>query len=639
RNQTKDDSLKNKLTALATSALDRAEVLKQPSKSSTTTDCDLNTGINDLKLSPKSVVPVGQSSTGITSGQSLSPQHVISGQSAYTREEIQVLRTTSLINGREYVPFLNVDLKERFSYPMPFSDRDGLLVLAPKQKNQFQRWARLEELTREPAVIADAVDCFAIKQTIVSDCSFVASLAVSALYEKRFNKRLITTIIYPQRRDGRPVYNPCGKYMIKFNLNGVSRKILIDDRLPVDRFGQLLCSYSSNRNEFWVSLLEKAYMKVMGGYDFPGSNSNIDLHSLTGWIPERLSIHGHESEKERTFKIRIDNIRDLHSLTGWIPERLSIHGHESEKERTFKMLCERHAKGDVLITFATGELNDAECERTGLVATHAYALLDIKAVQNKRLFLLKNPWSHLRWKGNYSERDVNNWTPSLKEALHYDPQSARNFDNGVFWIDIDSLYQFYDVAYLNWSPALFKYTYCTHDSWNAGVGPVKDLYFIGDNPQYNLTLKSGDSTVWVLLTRHITDKSDFANNNEYIALLVYKNNGEKVYMPFDPPPYIDGVRINSPHYLCKITPKPQEPCSRYTLAISQYEKSTTINYTIRVYSTGAFQLKKLLNPYKYKEMEKNGKWTADTAGGCANNRDTYHKNPVYQFTITGANDA
>lgn len=68
----------------------------------------------------------------------------------------------------------------------------------------------------------------------------------------------------------------------------------------------------------------------------------------------------------------------------------------------------------------------------------------------------------------------------------------------------------------------------------------------------------------------------------------------------DPPPYIDGVRINSPHYLCKIKLDPQSD-TRYTLVISQYEKTHTIYYTLRAYGSCEFSLKKIPNYYKYEE--------------------------------------
>ena len=76
------------------------------------------------------------------------------------------------------------------------------------------------------------------------------------------NPSLPYSIIHPQNRSGEPIINPHGRYMISFNLNGCRRKVELDDRLPVGKYGELLCSYSSNDDEFWISIIEKAYMKV-----------------------------------------------------------------------------------------------------------------------------------------------------------------------------------------------------------------------------------------------------------------------------------------------------------------------------------------------------------------------------------------
>ncbi|XP_023726800.1 calpain-7 isoform X2 [Cryptotermes secundus] len=396
-----------------------------------------------------------------------------------------------------------------------------------------------------------------------------------------------------------------GKYMVKLHINGIPRKVIIDDYLPVGKHGGLLCSYSTNNGELWISLLEKAYMKVMGGYDFPGSNSNIDLHALTGWIPERMSVRASEPD--------------------------------FNADALFDKLLNRLHKGDVLVTVATGEMSEAEADRSGLVPTHAYAVLDVRTVKGVRLLQLKNPWSHVRWRGNYSELDTKHWTPELRQTLNFDPTSAAMFDNGVFWIDYDSILRFYDVFYLNWNPGLFSYTYCIHQSWSAGTGPIKDAYNIGENPQFRMEVKPGASgAVWILLTRHITQIDDFRENREYITVLVYKNDGRRVYYPYDPAPFIDGVRINSPHYLCKIILN-ESSSHRYTLVISQYEKTNTIFYTLRAYATCPFTLAKISSPYEYTQKVTDGQWKGVTAGGCANH-PTHVNNPCYQMKLESSHN-
>lgn len=584
-------------------ALERAEELKgitfSPSSSSAETS-------PTKRSHAYTVNAVGQALPKLHRGSSAHLQ-VVGNTDGYTEEEKRVLFHTSKINHLDYVPFMAIDLKEKFQYAIPFTDKDGHLALAPKQRQSFHSWVRPQDICPEPTILlGNHPDFYSIKQTVISDCSFVASLAVSALYEKKFGRKLITAIIYPRNAEKKPLLNPFGKYMIKLHLNGVTRKVIIDDYLPINRHGQLLCSYSANKSEFWISLLEKAYMKVMGGYDFPGSNSNIDLHALTGWIPERVAIR----PKDADFN----------------------------KQSLFNILETRMAKGDVLVTVATGEMSDSEAERTGLVATHAYAVLNVRTVNGVRLLQLKNPWSHLRWRGNYSELDMRHWTRELQTELNYDPHSAAQFDNGVFWIDYDSICAFYDVFYLNWNPELFKYTYCLHAEWKAGMGPTRDVYTIGANPQFELDISNeATGAVWILLTRHIMDIEDFKENREYITVLVYKNNGKRVYYPMDPPPYIDGVRINSPHYLCKIILTPNS-CRKFTLVISQYEKTATIYYSLRAYATCPFGLKKIEEPYRYKK-EISGEWKGATAGGCGNHQATYRNNPKCKLEISGATES
>jgi calpain-7 len=61
--------------------------------------------------------------------------------------------------------------------------------------------------------------------------------------EYRSKERYITDRLFPQNKDGIPVYNPEGKYHYKLYVNGDDRCVALDDRVlvkkaNVEKFGR-----------------------------------------------------------------------------------------------------------------------------------------------------------------------------------------------------------------------------------------------------------------------------------------------------------------------------------------------------------------------------------------------------------------
>ncbi|KAF9400881.1 calpain 7 [Mortierella sp. AD011] len=573
----------------------------------------------DLKGVAVSPIPTQKVKSGSTP--------VIAGPSNLTPQELQVLKTTMVINNKKYHPWSDSDVKDLLREKGPFTDPDGMLPLSDKQIEKFGSWKRVSQIMENPKMIC-LISSTSIVQDIVTDCSFVASLCVSASYERRWKKQLIRACIYPKNKFGEPCYNPHGKYLVKLTFNGIARRVVVDDYLPVSKTGTLMCTFSTNKNELWPSIVEKAYMKLMGGYDFPGSNSGIDLYALTGWIPEHIFI------KESNF----------------------------DSEKQWKRMMNGQHNGVALVTIATGHMTDEEADRLGLVPTHAYAVLDLKEVQGLRLLQVKNPWSHKRWKGPFSHLDADHWTEELKKELNFDQFAALKNDDGIFWIDFESVCSAFDTIHINWNLETLTYRAVIHAPWPSNYGPKRDNYNLGYNPQFMLATNVRGSRpcgIWLLLSKHITKTEE---NRDYITLHVFdvqkqpqnqtpaftpstphsattptpgsllplvstQSRGTRIY--YEGNSMIKGMYVNSPHILVRFEAPPGQ--NEYTIVLSQHIKTRDLHFTIRAYAVCEFELKEIPNKYEVEKKIEDG-WTEDTAGGSSYNAG-FLNNPQYRLVV------
>ena len=437
--------------------------------------------------------------------------------------------------------------------------------------------------------------------------------------------------MYPyDLENGVPLFSKNGKYIIKMNFNGCYRRVVIDDRLPVSNTNRVIHVVDRhNPGLLWPALVEKAYLKVRGGYDFPGSNSGTDL-----WI-----------------------------ITGWIPEQVFLQSDELEPDRFWKRIVNAFSYGDVLVTMGTGKMSAKAERELGLASEHDYAVLDLREINGQRLLLIKNPWCEgTSWRGRFKQEEHSQLEPSQQtkdeglaqiDADNGHVQSSRDLLNadeqlspGTFWMDLDNAIQHFESIYLNWNPGLFACRQDVHFAWSLSASeqeyrkPRNRFASLTSHPQTVIT-PSRSGTVWVLLWRHFKNTvHEDATDEEiakggydidlsgHISLAVFSSQGKRVMLAER---YTQkGWFVDSPQTMLKL-----DDCragEQYTIVpLEQDLLPTEHTFTLSVFSNAPLEIFDAKPRYQYAHTASSA-WSKDTAGGNAHS-PFYSTNPQFLIAV------
>ena len=232
-------------------------------------------------------------------GKNRKMREPISNRKLSTREKIIVLEGSKL-HGSLFPPWLSLPSPSDVLQGSKYED-DTPFHLSVRQAEIFKGWQSCSEIHGDP------IDGFSphsvgqvndqkpldLVQDVTTDCSVVASLCAIISRTERGFPDLFATVFNPwDQQKQKPSSSASGQYVFRFYFNGSYRRVVIDDRLPTSVSERKLHVFDRNNDRvIWPALVEKAYLKVRGGYDFPGSNSGTDVWILTGWIPEQFFLH------------------------------------------------------------------------------------------------------------------------------------------------------------------------------------------------------------------------------------------------------------------------------------------------------------------------------------------------------------
>ncbi|XP_069668673.1 calpain-A isoform X5 [Periplaneta americana] len=371
---------------------------------------------------------------------------------------------------QDFVKIRDQCLEESTLFEDPeFPAEDSSIFFSKTPPRPFE-WKRPMEIADDPQLFVEGATRFDVQQGELGDCWLLAAVANLTL-----SKRLFSQIVPDDQGFGDKY---AGIFHFRFWQYGRWVDVVIDDRLPT-YYGKLVFLHSSEHNEFWSALLEKAYAKLHGSYEaLKGGTTCEAMEDFTGGVTEMYELNQSPS--------------NLYRIMLKAYERSSLMG------------CSIEPDPNVL------EAQTAE----GLVKGHAYSITKVKYVdiQTPRssgkipLIRLRNPWGNeAEWNGPWSDKSPEwRFIPDEEKeeiGLTFD-------DDGEFWMsykDFQNHFSRLEICNLNpdslseeellrsdkrkWEMSMFE------GEWVRGVtagGCRNYLETFWHNPQYRITLEDPD---------------------------------------------------------------------------------------------------------------------------------------------------
>jgi hypothetical protein len=285
------------------------------------------------------------------------------------------------------------------------------------QKVEFLRASEIYKDTRY-VLISDKMDMNDIIPGAIEDSYFLSSVQNLCKVPANINRLFKTKIM-----------NPDGYYELILNIDGKPQIVVVDDYLPVDKDTKKLIYAQSTKNEIWISLLEKAWAKVNGGYaNIIGGTPMEALEFLTGFSSLSYDTENKDSEDLNEYKIEI--VKHL----------------QAADKNSSIISCTTTSKENV--------------DKVGLVNGYTYNMLDFfhieKSDGNKvYLFKLRNPWSKGEWNGDWSDKS-SLWDDKTKNQVGFVDK-----EDGIFFMNDDDFFKYFthvEICYILYDATSVKYS-------------------------------------------------------------------------------------------------------------------------------------------------------------------------------------